>query len=319
VKAAAGPALLLAGAVLFAWGGACTPSSGGPTEPDVVATVNGEPIAVSSLQKAMKRAQHDDENLTPRTEEDSRALAKQLLSDLVDQALLLQTAKALSIRVEPERVDRALLRLRAEYPGATFDQALAEGGQTLDELREQLKRQLTIEAYFSAQVFARVTVSQGDVEAYFKLHEADLNHPELVHALQLVVDDQETARKVQAALHKNERFEELARKYSKSPDAKVGGDLGWFARGQMPEVFDQVCFSLQKGQVSDVVPSSYGFHLFKVLDKKPAAAASLADSKAQVEAQLKQERQAEAQRAKLDELRQKAKLVIHEDVLATVR
>ena len=62
----------------------------------------------------------------------------------------------------------------------------------------------------------------------------------------------------------------LARKHSLSPDAKQGGDLGWFERGAMPPIFEQVCFALPEGKVSDVVASSYGFHLFKVIGRRPA-------------------------------------------------
>lgn len=297
---------------------ACRPSARPAPPPDQVATVNGEPITRAQLEKALNRSRKVDENLAPRTAEDKAALRQATLNDLIDQALILQAARASNLTVPPERVDRELLRLKAEYPGSSFDEALAEGAITTEELREQTRRELTVEEYFSRQVFARVAVTDADVEAYYKAHPQEFAHPAEVHAEQILVSDQDTARKVQAELKKGGRFEELARKYSISPDAKVGGDLGWFSAGQMPEVFDQTCFALKAGQTSDVVASPYGYHLFKVLEKREAATPSLTDIRPQVEAKLRHQREEAAQQAALAELRQKAKIEIHQNVLAAL-
>lgn len=297
---------------------ACRPSARPPPPPDEVATVNGEPITKGQLEKALTRSRRDDAGLNPRTSEDRAALRDATLQDLVDQALLLQAARAANVTVPPERVDRELLRLKAEYPGPSFDEALAQGGTTTEELREQTRRELTIEEFFARQVFSRVAVTDPDVEAYYKAHLQEFAHPEEVHAEQILVGDPETARKVQSQLKSGGRFEELARKYSISPDAKVGGDLGWFAAGQMPEAFDQTCFALKPGQVSDVVASPYGYHLFKVLEKRPAGTPALADIRPKVEAKLRHEREAAAQASTLEELRKKARVEIHQKVLAAV-
>lgn len=310
-------AVLTALAILGALAG-CRPSARPAPPPDQVALVNGEPITTAQLQKALAHGRRDDENLSPRTEEDKAALRETTLQDLIDQTLLLQAARAANITVPPERVDRELLRLKAEYPGKSFDEALAEGATTTEELREQIRRELVIEEFFARQVFARVPVTDPDVEAYYQSHQDEFGHPEEVHAEQILVSDPETAKKVQAELKKGGRFEELARKFSISPDAKVGGDLGWFAAGQMPEVFDQTCFSLKPGQVSEVVPSPYGYHLFKVLEKRAAGTPALADIRAKVEAKLRHTREAAAQASTLGDLRKKAKIEIRQKVLAAV-
>ena len=289
-----------------------------PPPPDVVATVNGEPLTAGQLQKALVRARRDNENLSPRTGADELAFRRTTLDDLIDEMVLLQAAHAASVAVAPERIERELLRLRADYPGKAFDQALAEGAQTNEELREQIKTQLTIEEYFARQVFARVAVTDADVEAYYQAHQESFARPEEVHAEQILVEDADTAKRVQADLKRGERFEELARRYSRSPDAKVGGDLGFFARGVMPPVFDQACFSLKAGQVSDVVASPYGFHLFKVLERRSAGTPALADVRERVEGELRSQRESAAQAATIDALRKRAKLEINQKVLATV-
>ena len=285
---------------------------------DVVATVNGQPISAARLHKALLHARRDDENLSPRTDADKQAFRRAALDDLIDQTLLLQAAHAAKVSVQPEAIDREVMRMRADYPGKSFDEALAEGATTREELREQVKIQLTIEAFFASQVYARVAATDADVEAYYKAHADQFARPEQVHAEQILVSAPDTAKRIQSELRQGARFEELARKYSISPDAKVGGDLGFFARGVMPEAFDQTCFNLRPGQVSDVVPSPYGYHLFKLLEKRPAGMPALADIRPQVEATLRKEREQAAQRAEIDGLHKKAQIQINEKALAAV-
>ena len=82
-------------------------------------------------------------------------------------------------------------------------------------------------------------------------------------------------------------FAELAQKYSEDEQSnKQGGDLDYFARGRMVPEFEQVAFSLEPGQISDLVKSQFGFHIIKVVDKKPAATRSLDEVRPQIVDQL---------------------------------
>jgi peptidyl-prolyl cis-trans isomerase C len=118
-----------------------------------------------------------------------------------------------------------------------------------------------------------------------------------------VVKSQEEARRVLAKIREGMSFDEAARRWSLSPDAKVGGDLGFFKRGMMPPVFDQTCFNLQPRQVSEVVSSEYGYHLFKVLDRRPAEQRPLQKVRGEVERLLLQMKREAAQQRTLLELR----------------
>ncbi|HWF86480.1 MAG TPA: peptidylprolyl isomerase, partial [Vicinamibacterales bacterium] len=94
-------------------------------------------------------------------------------------------------------------------------------------------------------------------------------------------------------------FAELAKKYSEDESsAKNGGDLDYFSRGRMVPEFDQVAFTLQPGQISDLVKTQFGYHIIKVVDKKAATTKSLADVRQQITDQLAYER-AQAQAADL--------------------
>jgi len=80
----------------------------------------------------------------------------------------------------------------------------------------------------------------------------------------------EKAKEILAKIKNGEDFEKLAKEFSEDPGSKErGGDLGYFARRQMVEPFDEAAFNLEVGQVSDIVESQYGYHIIKLTDKRP--------------------------------------------------
>ncbi len=90
-------------------------------------------------------------------------------------------------------------------------------------------------------------------------------------------------------------FAELAKKYSGDPgSAKAGGEMGWIVKGQTVAEFEKAAFGLNKGQISDPVQSSFGFHIIQTEDKEAAHAQSLAEVKDKIEPFLKQQNIASA-------------------------
>ena len=86
---------------------------------------------------------------------------------------------------------------------------------------------------------------------------------------------------------KGAKFEDLAKKYTEDPGTKdKGGDLGWLVQGQTVPEFEKIAFSLQKGQISDLVKTQYGFHVIKVLDKETAHTKPFEEVKNQLRAEL---------------------------------
>lgn len=287
-------------------------------DPAVVATVNGEMIKRADFERLLSREAQAMEGNGPRTPEQVEPYKQALLETLIDRALLLQAAAAAGVTVTTEEVDRRVLALSSEYPAGTFDEALSKSQTSRAALTRSTREQLTIEKLLTAEVHARVAVTETQIRGYFEEHVADFTEPEQVHAQQIVVKGLDEAKRVQNLLWQGKKFPDLARRYSLSPDARVGGDLGFFARGTMPPTFDEVVFKLNVGGTSEVVSTEYGFHLFRVLEKKPARKRDLVEVRALIEERMLATLRSDAQRAYVAALRAKATIVTNDEALALV-
>lgn len=287
-------------------------------DPTVIATVNGEVIGRAEFERLLSREAQAMEGTGPRTPEQVEPYKQALLETLVERALLLQAARAANITVTTEDVDRRVLALSSEYPAGTFDEALAKSQTSRAALTRSTRDQLTIEKLLAQTVDARVAVTEEQIRQYFEEHAGDFMEPEQVHAMQIVVKGLDEAKRVQQQLWQGKKFPDLARRYSLSPDARVGGDLGFFARGTMPAAFDEVVFKLSVGGTSEVVSTEYGFHLFRVVEKKPARKRELNEVRNLIEEKLLAGLRAEAQKAYVAELRSKAVVAVNDEVMQSV-
>ena len=149
------------------------------------------------------------------------------------------------------------------------------------------------------QAFARTGVTPTEVQSYYNGNITQYQTPEQVRASHILLN---TAGKDEAAVRKQAEdilqqvkagadFAELAKKYSEDEGSKPnGGDLDYFSRGRMVPEFEAAAFALEVGQVSDLVKSQFGFHIIRVVDKKPAVTRSLDEVRPQIEEQLKRQR-----------------------------
>ena len=280
-----------------------------------VALVNGEPIPAEVLVHEIRDARAGAGEGAAQGD----VLRRRILDELVDRVLLLQEARARSIVVGQDQVERAFLRVRSEYPGSHFDDLLAQERLSQTELKNRLKDQLTIERLFDQEVFGKIQVVPAEVERYYGEHAAEFQEPERVRVLQIVVPTRDEAQQLREKLRRNpQTFGEVARKSSVGPEGKSGGDLGYIGRGAgFPEVFD-ACFTMPLNVISEVTPSPYGFHIFKVVDRKGAQKRALEQARADITEKLAREKRAAAQADYLRALRERAKIQVDEKMLASV-
>jgi len=298
---------------------AATGCRGQPTgSAAVVATINGEAVTALDFKRELIREKRESGGLGPRSEAELQAARELALKRLIERTQLMQEARRVGVSVLDEDVNKAYLALKADYPGTSFDELLADEEIAPQDLRDRLREQLVVRQLFRQQVFSKIAVTEAELREAYEARASELAHPEQVRAEQMVVKTEEEAQALLAQIRHGQSFEELARKHSLSPDARQGGDLGWFSRGMMPPIFEEVCFSLPEGQVSDVVPSTYGFHLFKTLGRRPAGKPTFEEVRAELEGKLRREKDAAAEHAYVEALKQKANVQIDRKALAKI-
>jgi peptidyl-prolyl cis-trans isomerase D len=145
------------------------------------------------------------------------------------------------------------------------------------------------------QARLKISVPDSDIQRYYNDNIQQYQTPEQVKASHILLKtegkDEATVRKNAEEVLKEVKsggdFAALARKYSEDEGSKAnGGDLDYFGRGRMVPEFENVAFTLPPGQVSDLVKSQFGFHIIKVIDKRPGAATPLDQVRAQIQDQL---------------------------------
>lgn len=167
------------------------------------------------------------------------------------------------------------------------------------------KRKVKYAVIDSSKAEANVQITQSDLQSYYDQHRDQYRVPEQAKVSHILIktplpgpdgkvdekgvaEAQRRAEDLLKQLKSGAKFETLAEKYSEDPgSAKQGGSLGWIGRGQTVPEFEKTAFSLPKGQTSDLVKSSYGFHIIRVDDKQDAHMKSLDEVKSDIEPQLK--------------------------------
>ena len=175
-----------------------------------------------------------------------------------------------------------------------------------DSFKVPEKRKIRFLVVDQESLRQRVTVTGQQIERAYNDNLQQYSTPEQVRAEHILLktegkDDAAVKKQAEDILAKAKagaNFEDLAKKYSEDEaSAKKGGDLDYFGRGQMVAEFDQKAFSMQPGEISDLVKSQFGYHIIKLIDKKPAATKPLAEVRSQIEDQLKyEEAQTQAQK-----------------------
>lgn len=247
-------------------------------------------------------------------------VARVILDELITERLMLQAAENAGITVRDDDVDREVRSRADAYPPGTFQRLLVAEQLTLKDFREKVRRRLIQDAFLRARLAQGPGLDESEVRARFEAETKTQGHKvgEQVKARQILVKTSEEASHILEQLRARKiGFEAAAQRFSTAPDAEQGGDLGWFSKGDMPDVFD-VCFNLEKGTISDVVISDYGFHIFQIVDRREEHIETFEAARDRIEQEILRERQDEAYQKLLVELREQTPVVIHAEAVARV-
>ncbi|MEW5899842.1 MAG: peptidyl-prolyl cis-trans isomerase [Acidobacteriota bacterium] len=229
-----------------------------PQDNRVMLTVGDASYSVADLNAYVQEA------IGGSVEELGTATLSNLLDKFIEEKLLLRAALDCQITVSaPEK--EQFIREAAEGTWTEEEKAAIlalDSGPLLDKMK--------VEKYIR-QVTGDVTATDQEIRDYYDRNKSEFYLPERVKVSQILTADEQTAVEAWENLRfaDEEGFHALARAVSVGPEAAQGGEMGVFQKGQLPAEFEEAIFVMGEAEVSPVVESSYGFHIFR-LDKKYA-------------------------------------------------
>lgn len=258
----------------------------GDRESKTVITIGTTPILLDEA----KRDFHDLLSDLPESAKDQESLKKELLNQLVNRYLILEYGKEHHISISDAALARAVNRIRNDFTEEGFKEALLRDYIDFEQWKEQLRKRL-LEKKIIDQVTAKMPLpDHAAILHYYKTHADTFTSKRQVRFRQIVTSDLRTAKNLQKRLRQGEDFEALARQSSIAPEARNGGLVGWMAKGELEKNMDRALFSLKPGQISAIIHSPYGYHIFQVLESRPAGVRPLLEVTRQIEQELSRAR-----------------------------
>lgn len=261
---------------------------------EVIAVVNDDTLRGKDLQVLAYVSMAGPDSVK------SRSFNNRLLDQLIDRSVFVHEAQAAGLSAPDSVVDMMMKQFTANF-NADLAKELGKQGLGPADFRKAIQRDLLIRAYVKDKIQPSITVSDADCKAFFDQHEAEFAGVDSVCARHIILlaspadtDKDKTQRRqllesIRARVLKGEKFERLAKMYGQDGTADRGGDLGCFAHNQMVKEFEDVAFSLKKGELSKVFETQFGLHLVQVTDKKPAAPPNFELAKPRIENMLRQQ------------------------------
>jgi len=312
-----------------------TPPVQGKVVEDIVARVNDQIITSSDYDRAAEQltAEAGQQSIPPRELEQKKA---DLLRDLIDQQLLLSKGKELGITGETELIKR-LDEIRKQNHLESMDdleKAAQQQGVSYEDFKANIRNSIITQQVVRDEVGRKISMSPGEVQAYFKAHESEFAQPESVTLNEILVPTpaksatdgpdpavvaaaQAQADEIEKKLAAGAKFEDLAKPSPADPNAPKSVVLGEYRRGMLAKDFEDKAFALKAGEHTEPIRTKQGFIIMQATQRNAGGDASFKQVEPQVEEALFLQRMQPKLREYLTKLREEAAIDIKPGVVDT--
>jgi len=248
-------------------------------------TVNGKAITDKEVNAELMQATQGRFNQVP--PEKQQQFRKQVLEQLIAKELIYSDAKKTGVMKSKQ--------FKEEYA----------------KVQQRIKKELAIQVWQKVEL-EKVKVSPKELKKYYDANKEEFNEKESVHARHILVKTEGEASALVNQLkglkgsELKSKFIQLAKDKSTGPSGPKGGDLGYFAQGQMVPEFNEKVFSMKIGTFSQPVKTQFGFHVIYLEDKKSGKTRAYTEVKSFIEQRLKMEKFKSVMQEKMIALKNKA-------------
>lgn len=307
--------LCLLAAIMLS-GAGCKGSAQDPESLRPVITVGERVVTVKQYNDALKRLLPED--TTDTNSPELSALKNDLVSQLIEEELLLNEAEKAALDATPAEVSAEVEKIKKASGDEAFKEAVKERYGAVDEWEREIKRKIIIrkavDKFIGAKIDNAGTSGEDAARRYYREHLAEFTSAEQARARMIVVASADDARNIKKKLTP-ENFADVAATASLSPERDKGGDLGFFAKGDMPKEFEDAVFKLKPGEISPVIKTEYGYHIFLLTERKKAGRQTYAEAKDKISKKLRQDAADTELAAWIEKLKKETKIEVKEGLL----
>lgn len=291
-------------------------------KPDVIARVNGKEITKEYFLKALDQAKRETPfSLMPSTGGQSQekiSMEERVLERLIELELLSQKADELGLGPSQEELAERLALVTGGLEKDELQKRLGDLGISENEYLGDVERSLKIEKLIEVEIRSKIRIDEQEMRAFYESHLSRFKAPEsrrlrhiFVKAPQGDLDEKkkEAFVRIEKALKRiksGEHFAKVAREVSEDFTAANGGSLGNVTKGQLLPELEEKVFSLKTGEVSDILESPLGYHIFKVEGRKAALDVPFEKARRRIEVILRTQKEEEGLREYVRSLRERA-------------
>jgi peptidyl-prolyl cis-trans isomerase SurA len=279
---------------------------GRPASPaeNVWAVVNGKEIKRDDVEKLYRNVVQT--NAPAPSHEEALSLKLNILDELINNEILLERAQRLALEATDGEVEDKFTERKSPFTEEEFQRQLKERGMTVDDVKRELRRQLSIQKLMNREVAAKVSITDQDVSDFYNQNRAQFNVTEAQYRVaQIVVTpqrdpqlrnrknddaatDADARRKAALMLERinaGADFSQLASDYSEDPGTvSTGGDLGYIPESslnQAPPELKKAVLGLKAGEISGVVAIGGRYHVLKLISRELPGQRELSDPQVQ--------------------------------------
>jgi peptidyl-prolyl cis-trans isomerase C len=297
----------------------------------MVVSINGREIYEGEIAKEIDRirAQLSGRVSTEQMDGMGTVIRQQAINTTINRVLLEQAADREGITVTEGKVDERSEQIKTSFGSEEmFLEQLDASGLTEAGFKQEVKLAIKIETLLDKQTGGIVEASDAKVREFYESNLDRFKRPERVQASHILIpisetdgeaERQEKRRKIEGILDELKAgadFAELAREHSSCPSKTRGGDLGFFARGQMVEEFENAAFAMEVGSVSEVVETRFGYHIIKVTNHQQPSVIPLEEARTDIESGLVNQEKQQVVASYIDSLRTAAVIVYPDTISA---
>ena len=283
--------------------------------------INGEKIDEKEIQEEFDklRPQYDQVVNSQTLEEHLGQLYEWSRENIIERVLLRQAARNEPEEIPADGIEKVYQELIKQNEGKEklFEQIEGPEDNKEQLIRQNIEYDMRLERLLKKVTDRIPEPSEQDVREYYEQNSKRFTNPETIRVSHIVkrptsepevIKTQEQMQQILAQLREKANFAELAQQHSDCPEN--GGDLGYFARGQMVQEFEDVVFNLQAGEISNIFQTDFGFHIAKLIDRRPPSPCTFAEVRESIVEELKQQQSQKSIEDFVD--KEKAKATIEE-------